>query len=386
MRKSSVRDLLRGRIRRSATRCQLKPCLEPLEARALLAVVSVNAAETVRAVNTQLLGVNLAWWDSDLNTTQTQQMVEAAGLTMFRFPGGSSSDDFHFNAPPTYTGEGTDSSMASFIASVNGQGLVTLDYGSGSPQEAAAFLAYLDAPVGNTTPIGMGQEWNDSANTWQQVNWQTAGYWASLRAAAPLATDDGLNFLRLDHPAPFGIQYFEVGNEEYGSWETDHHGQGGDTGKPHDPATYVAFAKQFAAYAAKIDPSISIGVDAGEPGRVTTTGSAGSSSSRPRRGSCPASSATTTMCRRRGARATRICCWIPSRIPTPSDPDNPYDWAIRAADYESLLQQYLGAAGKNVELLATEFNSVYSVPGSRRPAWSTASSWPIRSALAGDPL
>ena len=48
-------------------------------------------------------------------------------------------------------------------------GVATLDYGSGSPQEAAAFLAYLNAPVGNTTAIGMGGEWNDSTNTWQQV-------------------------------------------------------------------------------------------------------------------------------------------------------------------------------------------------------------------------
>ena len=47
----------------------------------------------------------------------------------------------------------------------------------------------------------------------------------------------------------------------------------------------------------------------------------------------------------------------------PSDPGNPYDWAVRAADYESLLTQYLGSAGKNVQLLATEFNSVYSDPG-----------------------
>ena len=155
-----------------------------LEDRELLATVTVNAASVVRSVDTQLLGVNLAWWDSDLNTAPTEQMVQAAGLTMFRLPGGSSSDDFHFNAPPTYNGEGTDSTMASFIASVNGVGLATLDYGSGSPQEAAAFLAYLNAPVGNTTPIGNGQEWNDTTNAWQTVNWQTAGYWAGLRAAA----------------------------------------------------------------------------------------------------------------------------------------------------------------------------------------------------------
>ncbi len=113
-------DAFRGRWHGASARGRLKPCVELLEGRELLAVVSVNAGQVVRSVDTQLLGVNLAWWDSDLNTAQTQQMVQAAGLTMFRFPGGSSSDDFHFNAPPTYNGEGTDASMASFIASVNG--------------------------------------------------------------------------------------------------------------------------------------------------------------------------------------------------------------------------------------------------------------------------
>ena len=173
------------RVRHRAGKRRSTPGLEGLEGRQLLATVSVNATQVVRAVDTQLLGVNVAWYDSVLNTPQTQQMVQAAGLTMFRFPGGSSSDDFHFNAPPTYNGEGTDGSMASFIASVGGTGMATIDYGSGSPQEAAAFLAYLNAPVGNTTPIGVGQEWNDSTNSWQSVNWQTAGYWASLRAQRP---------------------------------------------------------------------------------------------------------------------------------------------------------------------------------------------------------
>jgi hypothetical protein len=228
----------RAALRVTAAASHLKPRVEWLEDRELLAVVSVNAGQVVRPVDTQLLGVNLTWWDSNLNTSQTQKMVQNAGLTMFRFPGGSSSDDFHFNAPPTYNGEGTDTSMASFISSVNGVGLATIDYGSGSPQEAAAFLAYLNAPVGNTTPIGNGQEWNDSTNAWQTVNWQNAGYWASLRASAPLAHDDGLNFLRLDHPTPIGIHYWEVGNEEYGSWEIDHHTA------QHDPATCYGWTRQ----------------------------------------------------------------------------------------------------------------------------------------------
>lgn len=349
----------RGSSRRRTAWSRRRPCVEPLEERALLATVSVNAGSVVRAVDTQLLGVNVDWWDSNLNTAETQQLVQAAGLTMYRFPGGSSSDDFHFNAPPSYNGQGTDASMASFIASVNGVGLATVDYGSGSPQEAAAFLAYLEAPVGNTTPIGDGQEWNDSTNSWQTVNWQTAGYWASLRAAAPLAVDDGLNFLRLDHPAPFNVPYWEVGNEEYGSWEIDHHTA------QHDPATYIAFAKQFATYAASIDPTISIGLDVGSPGSDFNNWTANILQQSAEQGFTPGFLSDHNYVQAPGSESDSnlLLDTVTDPSSDPSDPGDPYDWAVRAADYESLINDYLGAAGKNVQLLATEYNSVYSNPG-----------------------
>ena len=344
-------SILSGRSRRSR-RGFAWSYPESLEVRALLAAVTVDVGQLVRAVNPQLLGVNATWWDSNLNTSQTQQMVQAAGLNMFRLPGGSSSDDFHFNAPPSYQGEGTIPSMASFVASVNGQAVVTLDYGSGSPQEAAALLAYLNAPVGATTPIGNGQEWNDTTGQWQTVNWQNAGYWAGLRAAAPLAVDDGLNFLRLGRAAPFGFHYFEVGNEEYGSWEIDHHTA------QHDPATYVAFAKQFETFAATIDPSISIGIDAGAPDdsyynwipevlqQSVMQGFTIGFISDHNYVQAPGSESDSTLL-----------------LDTVSDPTSPYDWAVRATGYTDQLKEYLGAAAGNVELLTTEFNSVYSNPG-----------------------
>ena len=78
--------------------------------------------------------------------------------------------------------------------------MATLDYGSGSAQEAAAFLAYLNGTTANATAIGNGQIWDSATNTWIQRDWKTAGYWASVRSAAPLATDDGLNFLRIGSP------------------------------------------------------------------------------------------------------------------------------------------------------------------------------------------
>ena len=320
----------------------------------------MNPSQVDRAINTQVLGVNLAWWDSNLNTTQTQQLVQAAGLTMFRFPGGSSSDDFHFNSPPAYNGQGTDASMASFIASVGGVGLATTDYGSGSPQEAAAFLAYLDAPVGNTTQIGNGQEWNDSTNAWQTVNWQTAGYWASLRAAAPLPVDDGLNFLRLNHPAPFNTQYWEIGNEEYGGWEIDHHSV------QHDPTTYIAFARQFQTYANQIAPGVSIGLDVGSPGTDFNSWTAAILQQAASQGLTVGFLSDHNYVQAPGSESDSglLLNTTTGANSDPNDPTDPYDWSVRGAAYETLLTKYLGAtaAGK-VQLLATEFNSVYSNPG-----------------------
>ncbi len=336
-----------------------RPCFEHLEARELLAAVSVNAGQAIRSVDTQLLGVNLVNWDSDLNTAETQQMVEAAGLTTFRFPGGSTSDDFHFNSPASYNGAGTDSSMGSFIGSVNGQGIITLDYGSGSPQEAAAMLAYFDGSINNTTVIGNGQEWSDSANAWQTVNWNTVGYWASLRRQAALAQDDGLNFLRLDHAAPFGFQFWEVGNEEYGSWEIDHHAA------QHDPATYIAFAKQFATYAAEISPGISIGLDVGSPGSDYNSWTADILQQSVAQGFMPGFLSDHNYVQAPGSESdsTLLLDTTTGTNSDPSDPGNPYDWSQRSTDYENLLTKYLGTAGGNVQLIATEFNSVYTNPG-----------------------
>jgi alpha-L-arabinofuranosidase len=341
---SGLQERLRRRVRPAGP--------ERLESRRLLAAVTVQVGQVLRPVDPQLLGVNATYWDTNLNTVTTQQMVEAAGLNLFRLPGGSSSDDFHFNQPPAYQGQGTIPSMASFVASVGGQAIVTLDYGSGSPQEAAAMLAYLDAPVGATTPIGDGQEWNDQTGAWQTVDWQNAGYWAALRAAEPLPVDDGLNFMRLGRASPFGFDDFEVGNEVYGSWETDHHALA------HDPATYVAFAKQFETFAAAMSLPVSIGIDAAAPDDSYNNWIA-------------------TVLEQSVAQDFQIGFisdhnYVQSPgsendatllLDTVSDPASPYDWAVRAAGYTALINQYLGAAGKSVQLLTTEFNSVYSNPG-----------------------
>jgi len=61
--------------------------VERLEDRLAPANVAVQTGTIVRTATDQLLGVNLAWWDSNLNST-TQQLVTNAGLRVFRQPGG----------------------------------------------------------------------------------------------------------------------------------------------------------------------------------------------------------------------------------------------------------------------------------------------------------
>jgi hypothetical protein len=334
---------------------------------------TVNVGTVVGPVTTNMLGVNLAYYDDQLTTTQTQQMVQAAGLTAFRFPGGDISNDFHFNVANNFGDPAakTVPQFAQFIEGVGGTGVVTLDYGSGSPQEAAAELAYLEGSPTDQTVIGNGLEWNDNTNQWQQVNWQTVGYWASLRGATPLAQDDGYNFLRINHRAAFtGITYWEVGNEEYGNWEIDHHGTPGpnnvNTGAQHDPATNAAFANTLATYAAEIDPGISIGIDSDDP-----TGSSDNNWTqkvlsdlntdgfKPGTAGMPGGPPSLFISDHNYMQAAGQESDSTLLLHTVSDPNNePLDWSRRYQDYQSLLANTPGVQAWHVPVLATEFNSV----------------------------
>lgn len=352
----------RGARNRFRSRARRRPVIEGLERRELMAAVGVDPTQVVRLVNNQVLGVNLAWWDTNLTSARTKQMVQDAGLTVFRFPGGSSSDEYHFADPPRYNGFETAPNFARFIESVGGKGMVTLNYGTGSPQEAAAFLAYLNGSTTNASTIGLGPKWNDASQSWSNVDWKTAGYWAGLRAATPLAQDDGLNFLRIGHPAPFGFHYYEIGNEVYGGWETDRHGQGGGAGAPHDPTTYVTFAKAFANLSASIDPSIAIGIATGSVGQennwtknVLTIGV--------QQGFAPGFLSDHHYMQAPGQENDATLLLNTASGTGAQDPTNPMNWSARASGYRQLLQQTLGARASGVELLATEFNSVYSGPG-----------------------
>jgi hypothetical protein len=334
-----------------------------LEDRAVPAVVTVDATSVIRSVNDQVLGVNLAWWDFDLQTAATLRMVQDAGLRLFRQPGGSSADTFHFDAGPRYPGAATVAAFNALTENAGGDGQIAVNYGTGSPQEAAAYLAYCNAAVDDPTVLGVGLQWSDASQGWVPKDWHTAGYWAGVRAATPITPDDGLNYLRVGHAAPFGWHYWEIGNEEFGSWETDQHTLA------HDPATYVQFAKDFAALAHQIDPAISIGLDVG--GTQGNFGSRGGNWAHEILNQCVLQDYLP------GFLSDHNYMFDPGHeddatllLHTVNDPnftgyEGAKNWAGRAQAYRALLQGYLGDAAAGIELLCTEFNSVSYNPSNQ---------------------
>ncbi len=207
--------------------------------------LSVDATRTVRTVDERVFGVNMVIWDQAGSTAQTISLLQTAGLRTLRFPGGSLSDTYVWSANKSYdttTGQLNTwswfTSFPQFCSVVTGlnpppQAFITANYGSGTPQMAAAWVAYANA---SATLAGTGSDVMLGVDS-RGTDWKTAGYWSALRAAAPLAADDGLNFLRLGRSSPFGLKYWEIGNECYGTWEYDTHPL------KNDPYTYALAAR-----------------------------------------------------------------------------------------------------------------------------------------------
>ena len=216
--------------------------------------LTADAGSVVRTIDPRIFGVNTAIWDGQLGTADTRTLLTRAGIKALRYPGGSASDDYDWYLDRSVTNNSFQwaspfPTFATQAAALGAQPYLTVNYGSGTPEEAAAWVAYANGEPASTAAIGTDSKGRD---------WQTVGHWAALRAASPLAADDGYNFLRIGHAAAFGFKYWEVGNECYGSWEHDEHGST-FTGSPQDPYTY---AQEFAVFRQKmlaVDPTIHVG-------------------------------------------------------------------------------------------------------------------------------
>jgi hypothetical protein len=122
--------------------------------------LTVNAVQTVRTVDQRHFGANAVVWDSQTAAAQTVSLMQSAGLGIFRIPGGSAADAYDWSTNQSYASAGVLNTtfrwsagfdkFSQLITGANAQAFVTVNYGSGTPEQAAAWVAYANSS--STTP------------------------------------------------------------------------------------------------------------------------------------------------------------------------------------------------------------------------------------------
>ncbi|WP_327587607.1 cellulose binding domain-containing protein [Nonomuraea sp. NBC_00507] len=170
--------------------------------------VTVNARAALATVPQTGIGTNHAIWDTNLGTNETADLLKDMGTKVLRYPGGSYSDIYHWadhTAPGGYVAPNTDfDTFMSGVHRTGAQAMVTANYGTGTAEEAAAWVRHANV---------------------------TKGY---------------------------GIKYWEIGNENYGNghygsaWEADNHAD-------KSPAEYARHVVAYSDAMKAVDPTIKIG-------------------------------------------------------------------------------------------------------------------------------
>jgi hypothetical protein len=195
--------------------------------------VQIDLTKDRAMVYTTSIGAAADRWDNTAFSPEALNTLQDAGFTLLRLPGSQGIDAlYHWSTGklvnpyqndrlPAFADQNKFPAVVPAIDKL-GSALVAVNYGTnldgsggGEPAEAAAWVAYANGQPSNTQEIGKDSKGND---------WKTVGFWAGLRAATPLATDDGYNHLRIGHPDPLGIMLWTVGEDPYnnGFYGQDH--------------------------------------------------------------------------------------------------------------------------------------------------------------------
>lgn len=256
--------------------------------------VTVNAQEGLGTIPSTAYGLNTAVWDSLMNTTQTQQLLQQAGVDMLRYPGGSYGDAYDWQNNTVqggYVAPGTDfDQFMGTVKAIGAQPILIANYGTGTPQEAAAWVQYANV---------------------------TKGY---------------------------GVRYWEIGNEQYGDgfygddWEANNYSD-------KSPVGYANELLQYASAMKAVDPSIKIGAVLTLPGNWPDSVVAGGES-----GDWNQEVLSTAG----SAIDFVIVHYYPPSGQGGSVVDDPEQLGGELAQLRQEIDQYAGADGPNIQIAMTE--------------------------------
>jgi LPXTG-motif cell wall-anchored protein len=193
--------------------------LAPSAGAAATVGIKVDAGTSLGTVPSSGVGLNTGFGDEHMGTAKVTSLMKAAGVRQLRYPGGSGADEYHWKTHTYGDGSGwipSNTNFDRFMATakkVGAQPILTANYGSGTPQEAADWVKYANVDKG------------------------------------------------------YGVKYWEIGNEVYGNghygngkgWETDTHA---DKSPKEYGKNLVAYSKAMKA----VDPKVKIGAVLTTPG------------------------------------------------------------------------------------------------------------------------
>jgi hypothetical protein len=260
-----------------------------------------------------MFSLNTAVWDQLFDTAGTVANLKQIGATTLRFPGGSLSDEYHWQTGTsgnnTWSWVVNFDTFAKMAKDVNANAVITVNYGTGTPQEAADWVRY-----SNVTK-------------------------------------------------KYGFRYWEIGNECYGDWETD------AQSRPHDPILYAERAAQYIRAMKAVDGTLKIGI-VGSSWENEWQNYPEESVVNPRTGAVVKGWLPLVLNRMKqlNVRPDFVVHHKYDQLPyQESDKfllNSATSWADDAARMRQMLQDYLGTTWANAtELVVTEHNSVTSNPG-----------------------
>jgi hypothetical protein len=109
------------------------------------ASVTVNATAGIGTVPAHAIGLSTAVYDGDMNNAAIPALLKAAGVDALRYPGGSYSDIYNWQTQTAAAGGyvAPNTSFSNFMSTANSAGaapVITVNYGTGTPSLAAAWV------------------------------------------------------------------------------------------------------------------------------------------------------------------------------------------------------------------------------------------------------
>lgn len=180
--------------------------------------ITVDAARQIRQVNPLLYGINTARWDESLFPGPTDEMlltndrdairkIKASGVTLLKYPGGNDADHYVWNSKENNESEMDTDEYLALCRETGAEPFITINFNE-SPQLAADWVRYCNI---------------------------TRGY---------------------------NVKYWEVGDEQWGSWAKGH----------SSPEGYAERYAEFVTAMKAVDPTIKVATNVALAGNAPSLG------------------------------------------------------------------------------------------------------------------